>query len=162
MTIIATQIFGGAADAGPWVEIGSDEDNPEIVNFGSGDFLFLRLWGRLSDSVSLGLYNGYINVTDDLSTTFPWTQTLNSGLVHYDPRIEYDEDDWSTRWDVVNNTGVSMSISLGVFGVFNVTASTTVGIVSNGANSVTIVTDWSTDGTVGGIVHTTWARFVFS
>ncbi len=149
-------------ESGPWIDIGSDEDNPQIINFGAGDFLFLRLWGRLSDSVSLGLYNGYINVTDDFSTSFPWTQTLASNLVHYSPRDEYDEDDWWTRWDIVNNTGVGISIAQGTFGVFNVVASTTVGLVSNGTNSITVVIDWSTDGTVGGIVHTTWARFAFS
>lgn len=72
------------------------------------------LWGRLNDNLSLGKYNGYINFTDDAVNVFPWTRTLAQDIVHFTPRLDYDEDDY---WYRVRNVdgqapGVSQSYFL--------------------------------------------------
>jgi len=151
-------VIGGAS--GPWVTIGT-LGSPVEIHVASGSTWHERLWGRLSDSIPLGLFNGYLNFTDNGSGSFPWTQTLNVGLVHYDPRLDYDEDAWWFRWNHVDNTGVTMSINGASFNVFTSADTAFIGMAGAGGAAVTIVFDWATAADVGSIVHTVYFRLIF-
>ena len=69
---LVVKTFGG----NPFIN-GGTLSNPNIIQIGVGTSWSWRQWGRLSDSIPLGLFNGYINFTDAGPAVFPWTQTLN-------------------------------------------------------------------------------------
>ncbi len=143
-----------ADDDSPWNDITIAEE----INAAPGN-LHVRIWGSGSDAAGLGLYNGYINATTNAIASFPWTSTLSEGLIFYTPRLDYDEDDWWTRWDFSDNTG-SMSITSGSFGTFTQNGAVTVTMAGAANDEATITVDWSTDGTVGGIVNTITFKMV--
>ena len=105
--------------------------NPNIVNIAVGEAWSWRQWGRLSDSIPLGLFNGYINFTNNPGgpAVFPWNQTLNVGLIHYSPREEYNEDTYWYRVQSVDSQAPAptQSFSLIVSGVYTVAQSWTIG-----------------------------------
>jgi hypothetical protein len=140
-------LFGGGGGANPFINSGT-LTSPNIVDIGVGVTWSWRQWGRLSDSPGLGLFNGYINFTDNGAGTFPWTQTLNIGLIHYTPRDEYDEDTYWYRVQSVDTLAPvpTVSYSLIVPGVFTPTQSWTVshtGAAPGGYRTMRL--DWSTD-----------------
>lgn len=121
----------------------------------------MGLWGSVGgDSVILGKYNGYINISSTDPNVFPWDLTLSDGIIHYEPRLDYLTDVWWVRFTTFDRIGVTPSIIGTTFDTWTRNFGVVVAMTGNSQSAGgTVRINWATAANEGSIVATGWYRY---